>query len=444
MAQSVSIGALRYDVIADTVQFEKGLTATRKELRQAEKAFRSSLTPAEKYRHQVQRLAEMHRKGLIDSKTYTAALKKEKAALKSLEVQGRQTSKAYGMLRKAAGAAAVYFSARGAANIIGGEMERVDEIAKASRKLGMLTDDLVGIRLAGEQMAGMMDSTVDMALQRMTRRVAEAAAGTGEAKDAIAELGLDAKSLNDADPGTAFMAIAEAMKGVESESDRLRLAFKLFDSEGASLVNVLANGADGIEEMTEKARELGLTFSDETAAQIEEANDALSDMKAQFTGVVNEITVALIPAIKSLTKLLDGLQERFRRIYSIQHWQQWMFGRSDRIIGDSPGTMARPSVSPVAATGNGGITFGKPHSYQTSPDPELERVVKATLQSIPSFAGASRGEYEFLRNEQQRKREAAETKRLREQALAKQQAQIDAINALPMAIAEAVDNTEGV
>ena len=78
---TVAIGSLRYDVIADTVQFEQGMVATRKELRQAEKAFRASMTPAQKYGFEVQRLSSLLKKGAIDEKTYAASLQRAKLEL---------------------------------------------------------------------------------------------------------------------------------------------------------------------------------------------------------------------------------------------------------------------------------------------------------------------------------------------------------------------------
>lgn len=67
--------------------------------------------------------------------------------------------------------------------------DAIDSLAKTADKLGVTTEALQTLRYQGE-LTGVSIDTTDMALQRMTRRVAEAAQGTGEAKDAIAELGL--------------------------------------------------------------------------------------------------------------------------------------------------------------------------------------------------------------------------------------------------------------
>ena len=180
------------------------------------------------------------------------------------------------------------------------QMNEIDVIAKASAKLGLATEELVGLRLAASEFSGVGSRQFDTALQRMTRRVAEAAAGTGEAKKAIAELGLDARQLAAAGPAEAFKRIAEAIRTVESPADRLRLAFKLFDSEGAALVTTLGAGRKGIEGVERAASRLGITFSKVDAAKVEAANDAWGRMKASITGVWRQLTVALAPTLEKL------------------------------------------------------------------------------------------------------------------------------------------------
>ena len=62
-----------------------------------------------------------------------------------------------------------------------------DHLQKLSLRLGIGVRDLSLFHHAAK-MAGIESRTFDMAMQRMTRRVAEAAQGTGEAKDAIRTL----------------------------------------------------------------------------------------------------------------------------------------------------------------------------------------------------------------------------------------------------------------
>jgi hypothetical protein len=141
---------------------------------------------------------------------------------------------------------------------------------------------------------------MDMALQRFTRRTAEAAAGTGEAKGAIKELGINAQELNRMPLDKRMIVLADAFEKVESESDRLRLAFKLFDSEGAALVNTLSQGSDGLKEMLGEAKVLGLTMSSSAAKGVEDTVDSLTRLKSLFKGVTDQTVAAFAPAIKTM------------------------------------------------------------------------------------------------------------------------------------------------
>jgi hypothetical protein len=129
--------------------------------------------------------------------------------------------------------------------LVKSSLNATDTLAKTASKIGTTTEALGALRYAAD-LTGVATNTMDMALQRFTRRTAEAAAGTGEAKGAIKELGINAQELNRMPLDQRMIVLADAFQGVTGESDKLRLAFKLFDSEGAALVNTLSQGSDGL------------------------------------------------------------------------------------------------------------------------------------------------------------------------------------------------------
>lgn len=182
----------------------------------------------------------------------------------------------------------------------------IDSLAKASDRLGLTTEALAGLRHAAEQ-TGVQTSTLDMALQRMTRRISEAAMGTGEARDAIRELGLDAQTLAGMSPDEAFRQIADAMNGVAGQGDRVRLAMRLFDSEGVALVNTLRLGSSGLAGMQAEAQRLGIAVGRDAALGVERANDALDRMRKAFTGAANAIAVQLAPVVESLAGKVEAM-----------------------------------------------------------------------------------------------------------------------------------------
>ncbi|MEO9590241.1 hypothetical protein [Rhodopirellula bahusiensis] len=202
-----------------------------------------------------------------------------------------------------AGLAATVASIAGVSTIgneIRKSFDNIDGLAKTSDKLGIATEKLSALRFAAEE-NGVAATTTDMALQRMVRRVAEAAQGTGEAVGALDELGLSAARLASMSPDQQFYAIADSMASVTNQGDRVRLSMKLFDSEGVALVNTLRLGSQGLKQYEAEAKRLGITVSRVDAAQIEKANDAFGRIGKVVEGVTNGIAIGLAPAIEGLS-----------------------------------------------------------------------------------------------------------------------------------------------
>lgn len=198
--------------------------------------------------------------------------------------------------------------AAASATVIGltrGVAELGDNSAKTADKLGMNVEALQELRYAAER-SGVSSNTLDMAMQRMTRRVSEAARGTGEAKDALKEMGLSAEALTKMAPEDAIAEISDAMAKVPGEADRVRLAMRLFDSEGVGLVNMLGNGSGALSELREAARATGYVLSEDAARGAEKYQDAMLDAKLSMLGLRNTIGAALMPAVTELTETFSS------------------------------------------------------------------------------------------------------------------------------------------
>ena len=209
----------------------------------------------------------------------------------------RQSGNEFGKWAAAGTAAA---AAVGAA-MVRSQMQTIDALAKTADRLGLTTQALAGLQRSAE-LSGASANTLNMALQRMTRRVAEAAQGTGEAKDAIKELGLDAQALARMSPDEQFKTLADAMTGVAEQGDRVRLSMKLFDSEGVKLLNTLQMGSEALEQQEQMAIKLGTALSRVDAAKVENANDAMSTAGDALEGIINRVTVQLSPIIEAIAE----------------------------------------------------------------------------------------------------------------------------------------------
>ena len=187
--------------------------------------------------------------------------------------------------------------------LIKSSLQSIDTLGKTASKLGVTTKELGALRYAAE-ISGVEIRTVDMATQRFTRRLAEAANGTGEAKGALKELNIDASKLAKLPLQEQMLQLSNAFQNVENSADEVRLAFKLFDSEGVGLVNVLKLGSNELRNLFQEADDLGILLSGKAVQGVEKANDAILKLSKLFKGITDQTMAALAPALEHLATVL--------------------------------------------------------------------------------------------------------------------------------------------
>jgi hypothetical protein len=225
-------------------------------------------------------------------------------------------------------------------------LQRVDELGKFAQRVGMSTESLSQLQFAAEE-TGVKVQALNMGLQRMTRRVSEAAQGMGEAQGAIRELGLDADRLARLAPDQQFRELARAMQDVESNGDRVRLTMKLFDSEGVSLVNTLALGTHGLDQMARKADLLGITINELAAKRAAAFNDAINRMKRAMGGLYREVVVHMSPGFTALADAITTIIAAGR-----EKWEEWAkdFGENVTLVLEGIGAALIEFVAMVEAS----------------------------------------------------------------------------------------------
>lgn len=181
-----------------------------------------------------------------------------------------------------------------------------DTIGKTADKVGFTVEQLQELRFAADQ-SGVATQTLDMALQRFSRRVGEVAQGQGELLKTAEQYGIELR-----DQATGAMRsnidllreFAEVIRTAESEQEQLRIAFKLFDSEGAALVNLMRRGADGIDLFRARAQSLGIVMSTGMVREAERANDKMNIL-AEVLRI--KVTSAVVRNAEAIGKLADRL-----------------------------------------------------------------------------------------------------------------------------------------
>ena len=191
-------------------------------------------------------------------------------------------------------------------------LKQIDALAKQAQLLGITTEKLAAFQLVAEK-TGIEQKTLEKSLINVTRVVAEAAEGTGLATDTLKKLGLEAKSLSQQSPDKQFILIAEAMKGLTTQSEKVLAAYELFGGRGAALLRTLEAGSAGFEEAERKTKLFGTAISAVDAASVEEANDAFTDLQESIKGVGFDLARRFAPGMKDANEGLANFVVTLRR-----------------------------------------------------------------------------------------------------------------------------------
>src|SRR5918994_7926781 len=136
---------------------------------------------------------------------------------------GRQAELLRTGIRTLGGALIGAATVGGLGALIDGSISAADSIGKTADKIGVGVEALQELRFAAKA-SGVEQQTLDMELQRFTRRAAEAAQGTGEAKDALAQMGIALRdqSGNLRRSEDLLADVADAFARIEDPAERVR------------------------------------------------------------------------------------------------------------------------------------------------------------------------------------------------------------------------------
>ena len=233
---------------------------------------------------------------------------KSRRVVESVEARLKSAAK----VGAAALATSAVAAAAGIAAISIKAAQAADNVGKLSTQLGISVKSLSEFEFIAGQ-TGVRFDTLTMALQRSTRRIAEAAQGTGEAQTALKELGISAQALNQLDPAAQFEVLAKQLGEVTNEADQVRLAFKLFDSEGVRLLRTIKQTGGDFGVLRSRAKELGAVLDSDLTKKGAAVQDSMAEISTALSGVGNTLLANFGPAIVSVANNLVDFINNARR-----------------------------------------------------------------------------------------------------------------------------------
>jgi hypothetical protein len=182
-------------------------------------------------------------------------------------------------------------------------IDTADKFALMSQKVGVSVESLSTLTYAAQQ-SGVQVDQLQGGMVKLAKNASDAAMGVGTAVNGFDALGISVKNADGSLKGTdkLLAEIATQFSKYEDGANKTALAVNLFGRAGAELIPLLNEGAGGIEKLQERAKELGLQISGETAAHADAFNDLLDDMGALAKGVGNDIARELLPSLTQLAE----------------------------------------------------------------------------------------------------------------------------------------------
>lgn len=215
----------------------------------------------------------------------------------NMEQAGRRMS--LGLTLPLAGAAAV---------AVRSSLQVVDAQAKMAQSLGTTVRSMQVLDRAAD-LSGVSIGEVQQATIQLTKRLSQAAGGSGAAAKALERLHLNATDLQRLPLDARLAKIQGALAQYVPEAERAAVASDLFGSR-AGLIFTRIDGA-ALKVAAEDVRRFGVAVSEVDADRLEMANDAMSRMGLAGRGLGNQLTIALLPAMQAVSDGAAGVAEWF-------------------------------------------------------------------------------------------------------------------------------------
>ena len=193
-----------------------------------------------------------------------------------------------------------------------------DKVNDLSNRLGMTTEFISRMNYAA-QMSGVSQEEMATSLRMVSVKLGEASMGATESKKSFDALGI---SIYDAsgkvrDIEEMMPELAQGFANLDSSAQRAALAQELFGRSGSTMIPILTEGKDGLQDLWKEAEKFGLVISTQAADNAAEFNDAMDRMKGAVTGVKNKLVEDLFPVfsqgMNSMANIIADNRETISR-----------------------------------------------------------------------------------------------------------------------------------
>lgn len=178
------------------------------------------------------------------------------------------------------------------------------EIGMAAERTSVSAQAFSELAYAAEQ-ASLSQGELERVLRRSTEAINHGIKGGSKQAEALEKLGISAYDAagNIKTADQMLRDMAERFSQLEPSAQKTGLVIDLFGMQlGQKVIPLLNQGADGLDEMAKKARELGIVIDDEAAQAANDFETSLDDLKKAALGLSIALAQDVVPWLTEMVE----------------------------------------------------------------------------------------------------------------------------------------------
>lgn len=240
-------------------------------------------------------------------------------------------------------------------------IETVGSFGEMSQQLGISSDTLQAFNYAATQV-GLSQDELQTGIAKLTKTVGDATEGNKAAIDSLDRYGIKILDVRGKVRSTedVLRDVADAIARAKSPAEQAAIALDFFGKTGQKLIPFLRDGAAGVDQLVQKAKDLGLVFSEDQIRRTDELSDKMSAFGLVLKTDVYSAVLQLAPAISELFDDLNKGVNDSRE--SLEHFAEFLhrllgspdaaeqLGNINRQIAETSAAIERARTDQAAAS----------------------------------------------------------------------------------------------
>ena len=173
-------------------------------------------------------------------------------------------------------------------------------------------------------------TVLETGIKKLSDAQTDASNGSEKAMESFTKLGISMSDLATMTPEQSFEAVMNGLASMEEGAEKNSIGNDLLGKSYVELKPLIAEGADGMQALKDRADELGLVMSEEAVDSGVVFGDTLDDVKNSLGMVVTEVGVEVMPILQKMADWLienmpaikEAAESAFNKIGDAIKWVQ--------------------------------------------------------------------------------------------------------------------------